>query len=61
MIVALGFWLNGKLAMFGEAGVFTAQIVTKDSETWEMEMNFESALQNQQLLLNIARWLEDKQ
>jgi hypothetical protein len=51
---------NGKIAVFGEAGMFTAQIVTEDDETWEMGMNSESASQNQQLLLNIVRWLGDK-
>jgi len=43
--------------VFGEAGMFTAQIVTEDNETWKMGMNADNALQNQQLLINIMRWL----
>jgi hypothetical protein len=48
---------TGRIAVFGEAGMFTAQIVTEDNETWEMGMNADNALQNQQLLINIMRWL----
>ena len=48
---------KGRMAVFGEAGMFTAQIVTEDNETWKMGMNADTALQNQQLLLNIMRWL----
>ena len=51
---------KGKIAVFGEAGMFTAQIITEEDETWKMGMNSESAEQNQQLLLNIIRWLGEK-
>jgi hypothetical protein len=27
---------KGRIAVFGEAGMFTAQIVTEDKETWKM-------------------------
>lgn len=51
---------KGKIAVFGEAGMFTAQIITEDNETWKMGMNAKSASQNQQLLLNIVRWLGER-
>ena len=48
---------KGKVAVFGEAGMFTAQVVKSDDESWAMGMNSPSAKDNQQLLLNIVRWL----
>ncbi|GGF64954.1 DUF4350 domain-containing protein [Alteromonas lipolytica] len=48
---------KGKLAIFGEAGMFTAQVSEDGEDSWKMGMNATSAKQNQQLLLNIVRWL----
>lgn len=48
---------KGKVAVFGEAGMFTAQVVKSDDGEWAMGMNSASAKDNQQLLLNIVRWL----
>lgn len=46
---------KGKLAVFGEAGMFTAQIADK---TKKMGMNNPKAKQNHRLLLNIVHWLD---
>ena len=48
---------KGKVAVFGEAGMFTAQIVKTETEYWAMGMNSPKAIDNQQLLLNVVRWL----
>lgn len=48
---------KGKVAVFGEAGMFTAQMTKSDTDSWKMGMNVPSAQDNQQLLLNIVRWL----
>lgn len=48
---------KGKVAVFGEAGMFTAQVVKSDDGEYAMGMNSASAKDNQQLLLNIVRWL----
>lgn len=48
----------GKIIVFGEAAMFTAQIA--GSEKRKMGMNNEVAPQNYQLLLNIIHWLDGK-
>jgi hypothetical protein len=48
---------KGKVAVFGEAGMFTAQTVKTKTESWAMGMNSPKAIDNQQLLLNVVRWL----
>ena len=46
---------KGKVVVFGEAGMFSAQ----NSNTFKIGMNNERAGQNYQLLLNIIHWLDD--
>ena len=46
---------RGRLAVFGEAAMFTAQVDGKDSEPFGM--NVPEANQNVQLLLNVLHWL----
>jgi len=47
---------KGRVVVFGEAGMFTAQI----SDNEKFGMNYPSAGQNYQLLLNIIHWLDGK-
>jgi hypothetical protein len=49
---------KGKVVMFGEAAMFTAQLAGPDK--LKMGMNNEMAPQNYQLLLNIIHWLDGK-
>ena len=52
-----GAYMNygkGRLAVFGEAGMFTAQLTTDGN----MGMNNENASQNYMLLLNVIHWLD---
>ncbi len=51
---------KGKLAVFGEAGMFTAQLVEDKDEVWKLGLNAESASQNEQFLINIMHWLAGK-
>jgi hypothetical protein len=51
---------KGRVAVFGEAGMFTAQIVVEENETWKLGLNAEDAAQNEQFLLNIMYWLAGK-
>lgn len=63
--VALNGWCQGalmkvgrgRLAVFGEAGMFTAQVQVSGSQRNKMGMNAPEAVQNQQFLLNIIHWL----
>ena len=48
---------QGRVAVFGEAAMFTAQVVVDGSHRSLMGMNRPEAIQNQQFLLNIMRWL----
>jgi len=48
---------RGKLAVFGEAGMFTAQVIKENDTLWKMGLNAEKAEQNEQFLLNIIHWL----
>jgi hypothetical protein len=45
---------KGRVAVFGEAGMFTAQLTGKKGT---MGMNAPEAEQNPQLLLNVMHWL----
>lgn len=47
---------NGKVVVFGEAAMFTAQLAGKQ----KAGMNHKKATQNYQLLLNIIHWLDGK-
>jgi len=49
---------KGKIAVFGEAAMFTAQLA--GSERTKVGMNTKGAEENYQLLLNIIHWLDDK-
>ncbi|MCW8093308.1 DUF4350 domain-containing protein [Alteromonas sp. ASW11-130] len=51
---------EGRVAVFGEAGMFTAQIVEDKDEVWKFGLNAASASQNEQFLLNIMSWLAEK-
>jgi len=48
---------QGRVAVFGEAGMFTAQIGSNEKEQWNMGMNAKGAEQNEQFLLNTIMWL----
>lgn len=49
---------EGKLVVFGEAAMFSAQIAGPEKR--KMGMNHPQASQNYQLLLNIIHWLDDQ-
>lgn len=49
---------QGRVIVFGEAAMFTAQV--QGPEKRKMGMNLPSAKQNPQLLLNIIHWLDRK-
>ncbi|MEM9547689.1 MAG: DUF4350 domain-containing protein [Bacteroidota bacterium] len=49
---------KGKVVVFGEAAMFTAQLAGPQQR--KMGMNNEIAPENYQLLLNIIHWLDDK-
>jgi hypothetical protein len=61
--VSSGGWLhaaalrfgNGRVAVFGEAAMFTAQVA--GSQRRPMGLNHPRARENQQLLLNVLHWL----
>lgn len=48
---------KGRVAVFGEAAMFTAQEVLRDESRLLMGMNREDATQNPQFLLNVIHWL----
>ena len=48
---------RGRVAVFGEAAMFTAQKVIRDDGTFYMGMNRDDATQNPQFLLNVMHWL----
>lgn len=51
---------NGRVAMFGEAAMFTAQTVTSEQGTFKIGINSERlAPQNIQFLQNIIYWLDN--
>jgi len=52
---AAGVWGRGKVAFWGEAAMFSAQV--SGPEHRPMGMNLPEAGQNPQLLLNLVRWL----
>jgi hypothetical protein len=49
---------KGKVVIFGEAAMFTAQLAGPDQE--KVGMSSKVALQNHLLLLNIIHWLDGK-
>jgi hypothetical protein len=50
---------KGKLAFFGEAAMFTAQIAIFDAGRLSMGMNSPDGRNNHRLLVNIIRWFDD--
>lgn len=63
--ISVGGWLQGavmqvgkgRLAVFGEAGMFTAQIQKSSGQAVPMGMNAPHAEQNYRFILNLMRWL----
>ena len=51
---------KGKLVLFGEAAMFSAQIAEVNGQKFKAGMNRENAPHNYQLLLNIIHWLDGK-
>ena len=48
---------KGKVAVFGEAAMFTAQTSVHDGIARQMGLNHPSASENTQFLLNVMHWL----
>lgn len=51
---------QGRVVVFGEAGMFTAQIDSDANEVWKMGLNADGAKQNERFLLNVMLWLSRK-
>jgi hypothetical protein len=49
---------RGKIAVFGEAAMFSAQLA--GANRIKVGMNYEEAKENHQLLLNTIHWLDGK-
>jgi len=47
---------KGRVAVFGEAGMFTAQLAGRDE--FKVGMNANNATENYKLLLNVVHWLD---
>lgn len=48
---------QGKIAVFGEAAMFSAQTARSRGRTFRMGFNAPTASQNKQFILNLVRWL----
>ena len=48
---------DGRVAIFGEAAMFTAQSVTRESVVYRFGLNDPEALHNAQFVLNVMHWL----
>jgi len=48
---------QGRLAIFGEAAMFTAQIANVTESSFKLGMNNANATHNVQFVLNVVRWL----
>lgn len=48
---------QGRVAVFGEAAMFSAQEIQRNGQTFRFGMNAEGAEQNGQFLLNVVHWL----
>jgi hypothetical protein len=48
---------SGRVAVFGEAAMFTAQTWVRDGMVGQMGMNHPSATENAQFVLNVMHWL----
>jgi hypothetical protein len=50
----------GRVAVFGEAAMFTAQTAIRDGVAYQMGLNHPSATDNTQFVLNVIHWLTDR-
>ena len=48
---------SGRVAVFGEAAMFSAQRIETDEDSRPMGMNHPDASDNPQFLLNVVHWL----
>lgn len=48
---------KGRVAVFGEAAMFSAQEIERNGETFKFGMNADGAEHNAQFLLNVLHWL----
>lgn len=51
---------EGRVAVFGEAAMFTAQSSVRDGVTFQMGLNHPSATENAQFVLNVVHWLTNR-
>lgn len=51
---------EGRVAVFGEAAMFTAQTSIRDGDVQQMGMNHPSASENAQFVLNLVHWLSGR-
>jgi len=51
---------KGRIAVFGEAAMFTSQVVNRNGRTRRFGMSHPEAKQNPQFVLNVIRWLDGK-
>ena len=51
---------KGRVAVFGEAGMFTSQIDIDDDGEWKMGLTAKGSEQNEQFLINTMHWLSKK-
>lgn len=51
---------KGRVAVFGEAAMFTAQTKTRNGRVRQMGMNHPSAPENAQFVLNLVHWLSGR-
>jgi hypothetical protein len=51
---------DGRVAMFGEAAMFTAQTLVRNGETFRFGMNDPEAAGNAQFVLNVLHWLSGR-
>ena len=48
---------NGKIAVFGEAALFTAQTITQNNNTFKVGFNTPAAVENITFIRNVLHWL----
>ena len=48
---------KGRVAVFGEAAMFTAQVIERNGQVVRFGMNDPAASQNAQFVLNVLHWL----
>lgn len=51
---------EGRVAVFGEAAMFTAQTSVQGGVAYPMGMNHPSATENSQFVLNVIHWLTER-